>query len=53
MFGVIGWLLRRFSRSNAQSQIQARDLELLNQAADDLNAEATDVIDFQTANGKS
>jgi len=53
MFGVIDWLLRRFSRSYAKSQIQARDLELLNQAADDLNAEAADVIDFQTAIDKS
>jgi hypothetical protein len=28
------------------------NLELLNQAADDINAEATDVLDFQTS-GKS
>ena len=52
MFGAIDWFLLRFSRSYAKSQIQARDLELLNQAADDLNAEATDVLDFQTS-GKS
>jgi hypothetical protein len=52
MFGVIDWHLRRFSRSYAKSQIQARNLELLNHAADDLNAEAADVIEFPT-NGKS
>jgi hypothetical protein len=28
-------------------------LELLNQAADDLNAKATDVLDFQAMNGGS
>ena len=31
--------------------MQARDLEQLNRAADELNAEAADVLDYQTTEG--
>jgi metal-responsive CopG/Arc/MetJ family transcriptional regulator len=47
--GMIEGILRRYLREHARARIQARDLELLNQSADRLNAEAADVLDFQTA----
>lgn len=46
---MIEGILRRYLRERAQARIQARDLELLNQSADRLNAEAADVLNFQTA----
>ena len=46
---IIEQVLRRFLREQAHARIQARDLELLNRAADELNAEAADVLDYQTS----
>jgi metal-responsive CopG/Arc/MetJ family transcriptional regulator len=40
-------VLRRYLTEHARAKINARDLELLNQAADKLNAEAEDVLDYQ------
>ncbi|MGA2004592.1 MAG: hypothetical protein ABSG70_14500 [Terriglobales bacterium] len=48
---VIEGVLRRYLRERMQAKIQARDLELLNQRANELNAEALDVLDFQTGDG--
>ncbi|MBZ5665181.1 MAG: ribbon-helix-helix domain-containing protein [Acidobacteriia bacterium] len=44
---MIEGVLRQYLREHAKARIQARDLELLNQAADRLNAEAIDVLEFQ------
>lgn len=46
---VIEQVLRRYLSEHAHARIQARDLELLNRAADELNAEAADVLDYQTS----
>lgn len=40
-------VLRRYLTEHARAKINARDLELLNRAADKLNAEAEDVLDYQ------
>jgi metal-responsive CopG/Arc/MetJ family transcriptional regulator len=44
---VIERVLRRYLREKARAAIQARDLVLLNDAADSLNLEASDVLDYQ------
>jgi len=44
---VIERVLRRYLREKARAAIQARDLILLNDAADSLNLEAADVLDYQ------
>ena len=44
---LIERVLRRYIRSRAQAEIQARDLERLNRAAERLNSEATDVLEYQ------
>ena len=44
---VIERVLRRYLREKAQAAAQARDLALLNDAADSLNEEAADVLDYQ------
>ena len=36
-----------FLRQSARAERNARDLEILNRRADDLNAEALDVLDYQ------
>jgi hypothetical protein len=41
--------LRRFLRSEAWTAVEARDLERINRASDRLNAEATDVLDYQAS----
>ena len=46
---VIERLLRRSLREQERAKLQARDLELINQAADELNAEAAEVLDYQVA----
>jgi metal-responsive CopG/Arc/MetJ family transcriptional regulator len=46
---IIEQVLRRYLSEQAHARIQARDLELLNRAADELNAEATDVLEYQTS----
>lgn len=50
---VIEGVLRRYLREDARARIHARDLELLNQGAEELNAEAADVLDFQASEGES
>ncbi|HUL17076.1 MAG TPA: hypothetical protein VLV88_13845 [Terriglobales bacterium] len=42
-------VLRGFLRERRRSALQSRDLSRLNAAADRLNAEADDVLDYQSA----
>jgi metal-responsive CopG/Arc/MetJ family transcriptional regulator len=44
-------VLRRFLRDHERAKRHARDLERINEAAERLNVEALDVLDFQ-ANGE-
>jgi len=44
---VIEKVLRQYLRERARAAIQARDLELINAAADRLNSEAADVLEYQ------
>jgi len=46
---VIEKVLRQYLREKARAAIQARDVELINAAADRLNAEANDVLDYQVS----
>jgi metal-responsive CopG/Arc/MetJ family transcriptional regulator len=48
---VIEHALRRYLSEHARTRMQARDLEQLNRAADELNAEAADVLDYQVTEG--
>jgi metal-responsive CopG/Arc/MetJ family transcriptional regulator len=41
-------VLRKYLRDRSRAALQARDLERLNNAADRLNAEAAEVLEFQT-----
>jgi len=40
-------VLRQYLRQRARAQVEARDLELINHAADELNAEVEDVLRYQ------
>jgi metal-responsive CopG/Arc/MetJ family transcriptional regulator len=40
-------VLSRYLRQQARAQIEARDLELINKAADELNEEVEDVLRYQ------
>lgn len=40
-------VLRKYFRDRQRAKIHARDLEILNQAADRLNLEAADVLEYQ------
>jgi metal-responsive CopG/Arc/MetJ family transcriptional regulator len=40
-------VLARYLRQQARAQIEARDLELINQAAEELNEEVDDVLRYQ------
>jgi metal-responsive CopG/Arc/MetJ family transcriptional regulator len=40
-------VLTEYLRKQARAQIEARDLELINQAADVLNAEIEDILRYQ------
>lgn len=40
-------VLRKYLRDRRRAKIHARDLDLLNQAADRLNVEAEDVLEYQ------
>ena len=40
-------VLRRFLREKARSEAHARDLERINRAAERLNLEAADVLEYQ------
>lgn len=41
-------VLAQYLRQRARAQIEARDLELINNAADELNAEVEEVLGYQT-----
>jgi hypothetical protein len=40
-------VLARYLRQQARAQIEARDLELINKAADELNDEVEDLLPYQ------
>jgi hypothetical protein len=40
-------VLTEYLRKRARAQVDARDLELLNKAADELNAEVEDILRYQ------
>jgi metal-responsive CopG/Arc/MetJ family transcriptional regulator len=40
-------VLTQFLRKKARAQVEARDLELINKAAHDLNAEVEDILRYQ------
>jgi metal-responsive CopG/Arc/MetJ family transcriptional regulator len=42
-------VLRRYLREQVRAQAHARDLERINRAAERLNSEAADVLDYQAA----
>jgi metal-responsive CopG/Arc/MetJ family transcriptional regulator len=42
-------VLRRYLRERAKAALQARDLERINNAADRLNLEAAEVLDYQAS----
>jgi metal-responsive CopG/Arc/MetJ family transcriptional regulator len=42
-------VLRRYLREQVRAQANARDLKRINQAAERLNSEAADVLDYQAA----
>lgn len=44
---VIERVLRQYLRERAKAAAEARDLAILNDAADRLNMEAADVLDYQ------
>jgi Arc/MetJ-type ribon-helix-helix transcriptional regulator len=44
---VIERVLRRYLQERARKEVQKRDLALLNNAADILNLEAADTLDYQ------
>ena len=44
-------VLAKYLRQRARAQIEARDLELINNAADELNAEIEDVLGYQPTDG--
>lgn len=50
---VIETVLRHYLRQKARQEIRARDLERLNQHADALNEEATEVLAFQSLDESS
>jgi len=41
-------VLTQFLRKQARAQVEARDLELINNATDELNPEIEDVLRYQT-----
>jgi len=42
-------VLRKYLRDRSRAALQARDLERLNNAADRLNSEAAEVLDYQAS----
>jgi len=44
-------VLLQYLQERARAQVEARDLELLNRAADELNAEVEDVLRYQAPEG--
>ena len=45
---VVDAVLRRYLSQRQRAAINAHDLELINRYADELNAEAEEVLEFQT-----
>jgi metal-responsive CopG/Arc/MetJ family transcriptional regulator len=45
---VIDKVLRQYLKDRAKAAIQKRDIELINASLDELNAEAEDVLEYQT-----
>lgn len=43
-------VLRKYLKDRQRAKVHARDLELLNQAADRLNLEADEVLEYQAPN---
>jgi metal-responsive CopG/Arc/MetJ family transcriptional regulator len=48
---VIEAILAEFLRRQKRTRLEARDLELINRAADELNAEVEDVLRYQPTEG--
>jgi metal-responsive CopG/Arc/MetJ family transcriptional regulator len=48
---VIEAILAEFLRRQKRARLEARDLELINRAADELNAEVEDVLRYQPTEG--
>ena len=48
---LIEQVLRNYFRERARRKMQARDLERINAAADRLNSEAADVLEYQSSEG--
>jgi metal-responsive CopG/Arc/MetJ family transcriptional regulator len=46
---LIERVLRKYFRDRARKEVQARDLERINAAADRLNSEAADVLEYQSS----
>jgi metal-responsive CopG/Arc/MetJ family transcriptional regulator len=44
-------VLAQYLRKRARAQVEARDLELINKAADELNAEVEDILHHQDFGG--
>jgi metal-responsive CopG/Arc/MetJ family transcriptional regulator len=44
---LIERVLRKYFRERTRAALNARDLQRINQAADDLSSEALDVLDYQ------
>jgi metal-responsive CopG/Arc/MetJ family transcriptional regulator len=42
-------VLKRYLRDRARARVEARDLELIDNAAERLNAEAADVLEYQAS----
>jgi metal-responsive CopG/Arc/MetJ family transcriptional regulator len=42
-------VLRRYIREKRRAQVHAQDLDRINRAADQLNSEAADVLDYQAS----
>lgn len=47
--GFIERVLRRYLRQRARAEVQARDLLRINRAADRLNSEAAEVLEYQAS----
>ena len=48
---LIEQVLRNYFRERARRRMQARDLERINAAADRLNSEAAEVLEYQSSEG--
>jgi metal-responsive CopG/Arc/MetJ family transcriptional regulator len=48
---LIEQVIRNYFRERARRKMQARDLERINAAADRLNSEAAEVLEYQSSEG--